>query len=314
MISLKSITIPEEIQRYQRIVNLIWDNEITEKNVDNIVNQLVSFYNNNETNLKFIQNMFSVCKGFQIKNDQIFDEILTKFITKALAKQDSSIFLLLKDIRTFRSTDDWRDIDELRFAIAFHRNDIVEDILNTDFDLFQQIATMDILQYMNYQVFLFAIKNNIYSNARDVRYLNYDFVLVNLYPMEFFQCIVRYGYDVNFCYFQYYDLYDLLTQALENEKYELAKFLVIEGANVNSKQSISYGSTTYNSYTPLKFAAMYSNIDMAKFLLAHGANANETFRSCGCFHHTEKNILVFAPNIEMRKLLEPLVKNKIPST
>ncbi|EAX98922.1 hypothetical protein TVAG_242870 [Trichomonas vaginalis G3] len=190
--------------------------------------------------------------------------------------------------------------ENLFTAIICHRNNIVEEILDEDFKLFEEIVTITHIYNMNYQVFIFAIINKIYQNA----FTNaYDFLLVEEYPIKFFECIISLGYRIDFIFRHFYDSFNLLFEALMNKKYELAKFLVEKGADVNTALCLSNGSTTHEIYTPFRYAVENDDIELAKFLLDHGANKDQIIESRGCFHYREKSISDFAISNEMKALL-----------
>lgn len=54
--------------------------------------------------------------------------------------------------------------------------------------------------------------------------------------------------------------------ALENQKFDTAKFLILSGADVNIMND--------SGFTPLHWAVMSKNIDLVKLLVSRGANVN----------------------------------------
>jgi len=91
----------------------------------------------------------------------------------------------------------------------------------------------------------------------------------NINDINVLKTLINTGIDINqkytdFAVLQYYNYSGtLLHDALRNELYPNAKYLIESGANINEPDS--YGNTA------LHIAATHNNLEMVKYLIEHGA-------------------------------------------
>ena len=183
-------------------------------------------------------------------------EQLAQFM--ALEKYDSIQLLLEKDYSLLYARDSQSDCPIVFQSIYFQQDAVLKLFLEKGFNPNYRKMKQDSNQELRSIVppLFIACENSYYNKCG---YL-----------------LVEYGADVNLCIPSLNPYSTPLHVAIVNRNYEMAKFLIENGANIEIEGQFSFrdddGMCVEEAITPLDLALKMSYFKMAYFLLCHGAN------------------------------------------
>lgn len=133
---------------------------------------------------------------------------------------------------------------------------------------------------------------------------HYELNLASTYSPSFFKALFDLGLDVDFKFHDCGNDYTLLIQAVAVQNNDLVKFLVNQGANLNTIVGLSFVG---EAYTALKVAVEIDNLELTRFLLEHGASKKVKYIEEGCDHYglpPDISIYKYVKSQEMKNLLK----------